>query len=487
MGYFKKIRSIKNFFPTVMNRRKDHSPLYRLLSDIMESIRGTDLDFTRGRLGRAILLLSVPMILEMVMESVFALADIFFVSKLGSDAVATVGITESLMTLIYALGAGLGVGTTALVSRRAGEKDRTGISTAATQAIFVGFLVSLPIALAGIFFSRDFLQLMGASREITGQGYRYTSIMIGGNLVIMWLFIINAVFRSAGDAAISLRVLVLANGLNLILDPLFIFGPGPFPEWGIEGAAIATTTGRGLAVLYQFFKLYRGSTRVRIRSGDLKPAPAVAMKLVRLSAGGIGQNIIATSSWIGLIRIIAEFGSEVLAGYTIAIRIVLFSMLPAWGLSNAAATLTGQNLGARQPRRAERSVWLTSRINMIFLGLVALFLIINPAFLIRLFIDEPRVIENGGQCLRIISYGFVFYALGMVMVQAFNGAGDTFTPTLLNLICFWIIEIPLAAFLAFTLGMNQDGVYTSIVLSESLMSLLAWILFRRGKWKLRHV
>ncbi len=456
-------------------------------SDIRESLSGTELDFTTGRLGRALLLLSIPMVLEMVMESIFALADIFFVSRLGSGAVATVGITESLMTVVYALGAGLGVGTTALISRRIGEKDREKASLTAFQAIFTGFLVALPISLLGVLYAQNFLRLMGAGPEIVESGFSYTAIMIGGNLVIVWLFIINAVFRSAGDAAISLRVLLLANALNIILDPLLIFGIGPFPEMGIKGAAIATTTGRGLAVLYQFYLLFRGNARVHLLRRHLVAAPAVIWKLVRLSLGGIGQNIIATSSWIGLMRITAEFGSHVLAGYTIAIRILIFAMLPAWGLSNAAATLTGQNLGAGQPERAERSVWLTSRVNMIFLGLVAVFLAINPALFIRIFIDDAGVIRAGAQCLRILSYGFVFYALGMVMVQAFNGAGDTLTPTLLNLLCFWIIEIPLAALLAFSLGLEQQGVYIAIAMSESLMSLLAWFLFRRGKWKLNVV
>ena len=441
------------------------------------------MDFTTGRLGRAILLLAIPMVLEMVMESVFALVDIFYVSRLGSDAVATVGITESLMTVIYALGGGLAVGTTALVARRTGEKNMEAAAGTAVQAILAGFLVAIPISVLGIFFAKDFLRLMGASREVIDSGYRYTSIMIGGNLVIVWLFIINAVFRSAGDAAISMRILFIANGLNLILDPLLIFGIGPFPELGIQGAAIATTTGRGLAVIYQFYLLFRGHTRVHLSRRFLSVSPRIIAKLVRLSSGGIAQNIIATSSWIALIRITAGFGSEVLAGYTIAIRIIIFALLPAWGLSNAASTLTGQNLGARKPERAERAVWLTGKVNMVFLGLIAVFLILNPALLIKPFINDPSVIAAGAECLRTISFGFVFYALGMVMIHAFNGAGDTLTPTLINLLCFWIIEIPLAAILAIKAGFGQQGVYIAIVVSESLLSLIAWYLFRQGKWK----
>ena len=466
---------------------KLHLRLKSLWSDIRESVQGTEQDFTTGRISRAILLLSIPMVLEMVMESVFALVDIFFVSRLGPGAVATVGITESLLTVIYALAVGFSVGTTALISRRIGEKNAEGAAMGAVQAILAGIMMAVVIGITGAVFSKDFLRLMGATPDIVESGYMYTRIMMGGNIVIMLLFIINAVFRSAGDAAISMRVLWIANIINIILDPCLIFGWGPFPELGIKGAAVATNIGRGLAVVYQLYLLFRGRGRVRILRKHLRFNFNVMVKLVRLSLGGIGQNIIATSSWIGMVRIIAVFGSNVLAGYTIAIRIIIFAMLPAWGLGNAAATLVGQNLGANKPERAERSVWLAGYSNMIFLGLIALFLIINPAFFIKLFIDNEQVIKSGATCLRIVSYGFLFYGMGMIVIQALNGAGDTMTPTKINFFCFWLLEIPLAYLLAITTGMQEKGVYISIVISESVMTLAGLYYFRLGKWKLKKV
>ena len=461
--------------------------LKRLWRDILESISGSDQDFTQGNMGRAILLLSIPMVLEMAMESIFAVVDIFFVSKLGPAAVATVGITESMMTIVYAIAMGLAVGTTALVSRRIGEKNPEGASVTAFQAIATGLLVSLLIAIPGASFASRLLTLMGAEDEMVREGFMYTGIMLGGNGIIMLLFIINAVFRSAGDAAISMRVLWIANLINIILDPLLILGIGPFPELGIKGAAIATTTGRGIGVAYQFWLLFNGRGRVKLKVQHMYIQAKVLWQLIRLSLGGIGQSLIATTSWIGLVRIISEFGEHALAGYTLAIRVIVFTLLPAWGLSNAAATLVGQNLGAGQPERAQRSVWLTAKVNMIFMGLMAVVFILVPGFFIRIFINDPDIIASGAACLRIIAYGYIFYAMGMVMVQALNGAGDTGTPTLINFFCFWMLEIPLAYFMALRWDFGASGVYWAIIIAESVMTLVAAVAFTRGKWKLRKV
>jgi len=454
-----------------------------LWTDIREAVSGSDRDFTSDSIGRALLILSIPMVLEMIMESVFAVVDIFFVSKLGANAVATVGITESSMTIVYAIGMGLSMATTAIVARRIGEKKPEKAGIAAFQAIISGLLVSVLVAVPGVIYAREFLLLMGASKEMADAGYMFPMIMFGGNGVIMLLFIINAVFRSSGDAAISMRVLIMANLINIILDPLLIFGIGPFPELGLKGAAVATTTGRGLAVCYQFYLLFYGNKRIRLELHHLKIRLSVMFQLFKLSAGGILQNIIAMSSWIALYRIISALGSEVMAGYTISIRIIIFVLLPSWGLSNAASTLVGQNLGANQPERAEHTVWITAYANMIILGLVGIILAIFTETFIRLFIDNPNVIANGAVSLRIISLGCVSYALGMVMIQAFNGSGDTVTPTRINLFCFWLFEIPLAYLLAIVFDMKIYGISIAIVIAESALSLSAWYFFRKGKWK----
>lgn len=459
----------------------------QLWNDILGSIRGNEYDFTSGSMGRAILLLSIPMILEMVMESVFAVVDIFFVSKLGPEAVATVGITESILTLVYAIAIGLSMSTVALVSRRIGEKDPDGAAVSAVQSILVAFLISVPISIVGIFFAPEILRMMGANELMINELFWYTTIMLGSNAVIMFLFIINAIFRGAGDAAISMRVLWIANIINMVLDPLLIFGIGPFPELGIMGAAVATTIGRGIGVAFQFYQLGKKSNRIKIGAHHLNLDPDVMKRLIRLSLGGIGQYLIATSSWIGLVRIIAIFGAEALAGYTIAIRIVIFSILPSWGMSNAASTLVGQNLGAKKPDRAERSVWITGLVNMAFLILVGISFLIYSEELVRLFTDEPEVISIGADCLQIVSFGYLFYAWGMVVAQAFNGAGDTDTPTLLNFICFWLVEIPIAYFLALTLDFGEQGVFYSIVVAESLLGILGIMVFKRGTWKKREV
>lgn len=466
---------------------KQSTTIRQLRKDVWESIAGTEMDFTSGSIGRAVFLLSVPMVLEMIMESVFAIVDIFFVSKLGSEAVATVGITESLVTIVYSIGSGLAMATTALVARRTGEKRPEEASKVAFQAIVTGVLVSFLIAVPGFLWSSDMIRLMGGSPEMQDNLSEYTRIMLGFNGIIIVLFIINAVLRSSGDAAMSLRVLVIANLINIVLDPLLIFGIGPFPELGIKGAAIATVTGRGVGILFQFFLLFRGKRRIRITLADIRFEPHTIWQIVKLSVGGIGQSLIATTSWVGMVRIIATFGSNVVAGYTIALRIIIFGLLPSWGISNAASTLVGQNLGANQPERAERSVWMTARMNMVILSIIGLILVVFPGTFIRLFITDPAVVLPGIEALRIISVGFLFYGLGMVMIQAFNGAGDTVTPTKVYFICFWLIEIPLAWILSKPIGMGQTGTFIAIVIAESTMTIIALILFRRGKWKTKKV
>ena len=458
--------------------------------DLRESLAGSERDFTKIPLSKAIILLSIPMVLEMIMESVFALVDIFFVSRLGAEAVATVGITESLMTIIYAIGIGLSVGTTALVARRIGEKRPEQAAVSAVQAIITGIVVSLAFSAVGILFSKDLLRLMGASEETVQMGYMYPAIMLGGNVVIMLLFIINAVFRSSGDAAISMRVLWFANILNIILDPLLIFGIGPFPELGVKGAAVATNIGRGMAVLYQLYLLGKGKHRVKIRANQIVLRVREMVQLVKLSLGAIGQYIIATSSWIVLVWVVTSLGEEVVAGYTIAIRILLFALLPAWGLSNAAATLVGQNLGAKQPDRAERSAWVVGIANMIFLGLVSIIFIAIPDAFIGFFINpdiEPVVMQSGVTCLRVVSFGFFVYALGQVMVNAINGAGDTATPIWINFIAFWLMEIPLAFLFAKVMDLHIRGVCYAILIADTALTLIALAVFRRGKWKLKEV
>jgi putative MATE family efflux protein len=457
------------------------------MRDLYDALRGTEQDYTQGSIRRAVFLLAVPMILEMAMESVFAVVDVFFVASLGPSAVATVGITEAVLTLVYAVGIGLSTGSTALVARRIGEKDRHGAASAAVQAMLVAVIASVPFALVGIFFAREVLAFMGADAWSLEHGYRYTAWMLGGNAVIMLIFVGNAIFRGAGDAAIAMRVLWVANGINIILDPALIRGWGPLPEMGIEGAAIATNIGRGVGVAMQLVVLLRGGKHIRVLASQIHVQASLMWRLIRVSLGGIGQLIIATSSWVGLVRIMSTFGSEALAGYTIAVRIIVFTFLPAWGLSNAASTLVGQNLGARDPARAEKSVWIVGWATMSFLALIGICYILLDEMLVRIFTREAAVVAAGAECLRTVSYGYLFYAWELVMIQAFNGAGDTLTPTKLNLLCFWMIEIPLAYLLALRLGVGERGVYWSIIIAESTAGIVGIWLFRRGRWKKREV
>jgi putative MATE family efflux protein len=458
-----------------------------LTKDVRSAITGTEEDFTKGSINRAVLLLSIPMVLEMIMESVFAIVDIYFVSKIGHEAVATVGITESLTTIIYAFSVGLSVAATAVVSRRVGEKRIKAASHAAFQAIITGAFASLFIAVPGLIYAEEILVLMGLTPEVAAEYYSYTAWILGGNIVIFLLFSINAVFRGAGDAALSLRVLWFANGLNIILDPILIFGWGPFPELGIEGAAIATNTGRGAAVLYQLYILFFGSGRIKLKVKELRIDFKEIIKLVKISLGSIGQFVIATTSWIIMIRIAAVFGSTVVAGYTIGIRILIFALLPAMGIANAAATLTGQNLGAGKPDRAERSVWVTSKYMTAYMVFISILFIFFRSQLVGLFIDNPEVIDVGAELMLILGFGFISYGLGMILVNSINGAGDTVTPTKINLVCFWLMEIPLAYLLAIEFKFDETGVFLSIVISETIMTLLAFLAFRHGKWKTKVV
>jgi putative MATE family efflux protein len=453
------------------------------LTIVRHSLSGAQYDFTRGSISRGIVLLAIPMVLEMGMESLFAVVDVYFVARLGSEAVAAVGLTESVLSILYSVAYGLSMSVTAMVARRTGEGDMDGAAVVTAQAIGLGILLAVLIAIPGIFGGRGILSLMGASPAVQDIGSGYTRILLGSNVVIVLLFLNNAVFRGAGDASIAMRSLTLANGINIVLDPCLIFGWGPFPELGLSGAAVATTIGRGTAVLYQFYALSVGTGRVRLTGKALHFDPRAMWRLVRISLGGIGQFMIATASWVALVRIVAPFGAAAVAGYTVAIRILLFTILPAWGLSNAAATLTGQNLGAGHPERAQKSVWLTGAYNMTFMIVVSLVMLVFPEQLMRLITHEPEVVRIGSQCLRILSIGYPFFAWGMVMVQAFNGAGDTVTPTWLNLIAFWMLEIPLAYALALQVGWGPAGVFWAIVLAESTLTVMSLIVFRRGRWK----
>ncbi|HLK05818.1 MAG TPA: MATE family efflux transporter [Candidatus Acidoferrum sp.] len=458
-------------------------PVPSFWKSIGEALRGSHQDYTAGNLNRAIILLAIPMVLEMVLESLFAVVDVFWVSRLGADAVATVGLTESLLMLVFAIGLGLSLSTTAMVARRIGEKDPKAAAVAGVQAIALGIAISLLVGIPSFIFAPNLLHLMGASPEIVHVGSGYARIALGGCGAIVLLFLNNAIFRGAGDAAIAMRLLWVSNIINLILDPCLIFGIGPFHKFGVTGAALATFTGRSIGVLYQFYRLLRGSERIRILREQIRLDFSVLFRLLRVSLTGILQFAIAHTSWIGLVRIVSVFGSAALAGYTIAIRIVIFVILPSWGLSNAAATLVGQNLGAKQPERAEKSVWRTGLYNMIFLGVVGLFFIFFAEPVIRLFTHDPAVVPLAVAALRIFSYGNIGYAYAMVMLQAFNGAGDTITPTIVNFFAFWMLEIPLAYYLALHTRMQAHGVYWSVVIAEASMAAVSIVLFKRGYWK----
>lgn len=455
----------------------------KIISYFWIAVTGKESEFTSGSIRKAIFMLSIPMILEMLMESIFALVDIAYVSKVSVNAVATIGLTESFITLIYALAIGLSMAATAIVARRVGAKDIDGAREAAVQAIGLGVFISVIFGILGFIYAKDILALMGAEPSLIAEGYGYTQWLLGGNIVIMLLFLINAIFRGAGDASIAMWTLVLSNGLNIILDPFFIFGWGPIPEFGVTGAAIATNIGRGTAVLFQLGVLFFGWGKIKLFFKDLTFNFKVMTNLIKVSLGGIAQFLIGTSSWVFLMRMMSEFGSEVLAGYTIAIRVMLFTLMPSWGMSNAAATLVGQNLGANQPDRAEESVWKTGRYNVYFMATVSIIYLLFSNEIVGWFNETPAVVENGALCLRIIAAGYVFYAYGMVVTQAFNGAGDTGTPTRINLVAFWAFQLPFAYLAAFYFDFGAIGVFLAITLAEVLLALISIVLFRKGNWK----
>jgi putative MATE family efflux protein len=454
---------------------------------IREAIRGSPQDFTEGGLQRAIVLLAIPMVLEMVMESLFAVVDVFWVAHLGASAMATVGLTESILMLVYCGAMGLSMAATAMVARRIGEKDPQGASVAAVQGLLVGVVASVLVAVVGSVLAPALLQIMGADPDVIATGRQYAAIMMGSSVSIVLLFLNNGVFRGAGDAAIAMRVLWLSNFINLLLDPCFIFGLGPFPRLGVTGAAVSTTIGRSVGVVFQLYILFSGNGRVKIIARQFRANWDVMKRLVRVALNGMFQYAVGQTSWMVLVRIVSTFGSAAVAGYTVGIRIIIFAILPSWGLSSAAATLVGQNLGAGKPDRAEQSVWLTGFYNMLFLGAVAVVFIIFPEPIIRIFTNDPAVIPFGVDCLRVVSYGNLAYAYGMVMVQSFNGAGDTFTPTVVNIFGYWLFQIPVAYLLAFRTSLGPTGVFAAIPIAETAIAIVGVTLFRQGRWKKKRI
>lgn len=460
-------------------------PLWQLFKSALAG--NAQQDFTKGSIGVAAFLLAVPMVLEMAMESIFAVVDIFFVASLGYEAIAVVGLTEAVLTILYAIAIGLSMGVTALIARRIGENNPEQANHIAAQALWVGFFISILVAGVGLIFAEDILRLMGAESSILALGTDYTTIALCGSITILYLFLINAIFRGAGDASIAMRSLWIANGINIVLDPMLIYGIGPFPEMGVTGAAVATTIGRGVGVIYQLYHLRGHASRIKLQLPHLRPQFDLMIDLLKVSIGGVLQFIIATASWVFLVRIVATYGSAAVAGYTIAIRIVVFTIMPAWGMSNAVATLVGQNLGAGKPERAEKSVWTVAKYNLYFMLTVAVIFIAFAEYIIGFFSTDPEVIANGVSCLRFIAYGYGFYGIGMIVVQAFNGAGDTMTPTKINFLCYWMLQIPLAYILAKQLALDTTGVFLAITIAESLLAVFGLIIFKRGHWKTKMV
>jgi putative MATE family efflux protein len=452
-------------------------------SIVKEALAGTEQDFTEGSLSRGIALLAIPTILELGMESTFGLVDAFWVAKLGSDAIAAVGLTESLIVLVFSVAMGLSMAATATVARRIGEKDQEGAAVAAVQAIVCGVFIAVAAGIAGAMFAPQLLGLMHATPEVIAIGSSYTRIILGGNASIVLLFLINGVFRGSGDAIWAMRTLWLANLINLVLDPCLIYGWGFFPKLGVTGAAVATTTGRTIGVIYQVWILWRGRGRIAVAPRHLRIDKAVLMRLLRLSGTNMLQYFIGMASWVTLARINAMFGSAAVAGYTLSIRVIMFALMPSWGICSAAATLVGQNLGARRPERSERAVWVAGAYNMAFLTIVGVIFYTWAGWIIGWFTHDPAVIVAATACLQLVSLGYPFYAWGMTMEQAFNGAGDSKTPTWMNFFCYWMLQLPLAWWLATRAGFGPKGVYVAICGAESVLAVVGVVLFRRGRWK----
>lgn len=459
-----------------------------LYSHLRSALKGEEHDYTAGSINKAIFLLAVPMIAEMLMESTFALVDMIFVSRLGVEAVAVVGLTEPVMMIIYSIAMGLGMAITAIVARRIGEKDPKQASDAAFQAIVIAVAIATPLGFLGYFYSGDVLRFMGATESVIEQGSGFTQVMFAGNLSIFLLFLINAIFRGAGNPAIAMRSLILSNGLNIILDPILIFGLGPIPAMGVKGAAIATVIGRSCGVLYQLYHLLKGTGIIQLTRENIVLRYQTVREIIVVSAAGIGQFLVESASWIFLAQIIARFGETAVAGYTLAFRVIIFTLLPSFGIANAAATLVGQNLGAQQPDRAETSVWKAALYNTFFLfGVSVVFFVFADPILHLLFKAEAAELAVAKSALQIICLGYIFFSYGMVIGQAFNGAGDTLTPMLISLVVFWLIQIPLTYLLAIHLNWKSDGVFASIAICHSLYAIAAITLFKRGKWKLTKV
>ncbi len=460
-----------------MDTQKNHTRTKGMLSYFREALNSEHQDFTQGSIRKAVFMLAVPMILEMCMESVFAVVDIFFVGKLGPGAAATVGLTESFLTIVYSVAIGLSMAATAMVARRIGEKNPDAAAKAGAQAGLLSFAVTILISITGIFFAGNILSFMGAGADVIAMGKSYTRIMLTGNVVIMLLFLINGIFRGAGDAAIAMRSLWVANICNIILCPILIH------RYGLPGAAMATTTGRGIGVCYQLYHLFKGKGMIKIHGHHFIPDMEILKSLLNIASTATLQFLVASASWMAMARIISDFGSIAIAGYTVALRLIVFFIMPAWGLSNAAATLVGQNLGANQPGRAEQSVWKTARYNAVFMAFVSVLFVVGAEFFVGLLNSDPAVQKVAVTALRIVSLGYIFYGVGMVMINAFNGAGDSRTPTWINLFWFWIFQIPFAYLLAKVLKMGPTGVFLAIVITETCITITSVLMFRRGKWK----